>query len=249
MHWVGVRSMAGVRDDVPVDPARTVDTSTGDTSTGDTSTADTSTASLADTASPTPDVEERPVRRRGGTVGDMVRSLAVVVAVVAAMVILIPRPSGTPAREVDYTQVVTQAVVAADYPVLAPDELPSGWRATSARVAEAPGEGSAWFHLGVLTASGEYAAVEQVDGSAEDRRRFVWDMTTEGQPAGTSLVAATAGRPGPATWDRLLRVSGEQERRSLLLPPADPDHPTVVVTGTASWQELEQLAGTLQLQG
>lgn len=175
-------------------------------------------------------MSETPRRRRGReTVGDMVRSLAVVLVVVFAVVALTVRqdPSGQP-RRIDYSATLAQARSQAPYDVLAPVGLPRAWRATSARTGP---EGSAYgWHLGLVTPAGDYAGVEQ---------------SNAGRASLVDSVAAGATRDGRVrlggrSWQRL--TGGSPEKRALVLGGAGS---STVVAGSASWAELRRLAGAL----
>lgn len=172
-----------------------------------------------------------PRRPRGRqTVGDMVRSLALVLVLVGVAVVfyLAGRPDPV-VREVQYTDALALARQSASYDVLAPQPLPDGWRATSAR-ARTEGDATTW-HLGLVTAAGSYAAVEQSDG---ERRDFVDRFAAEARPGGTSTVDGT-------TWRRL--ADGSPEERALVRTV---DGVTSLVVGSAGWDELEELAASLR---
>ena len=175
-------------------------------------------------------------RRRGGNVQSMVISLAVVLGIVVVVISLIPKPSGQGVRVQDYRPFVTQAVLETDYPVMVPEGLGADWRSRSARVEQAPGEGSAWWSVAFTTPSGADASFSQVDGSGSDRARFVQDWTSEG--AGTGTVELDG-----ETWERRVRDNGDTQRRSLVLEQQDS---VVVVVGEAPWGELEELAASLE---
>lgn len=172
-------------------------------------------------------------RRGFGRPSDMVRSLAVVFVFVAAILILTPRPHSDTVRTVDWKSAYAQAVLAADYPLYGPADLPAGWRATSARTSKTVGGGTLAWHVGFVTPSDAYAAVEQSDG---EPAAFIADMTTQGRPQGDVEVAGS-------TWQRLLRHKGDQDYRSLV---RSTNISTVVLAGNASYAELEQLAAALR---
>jgi hypothetical protein len=164
------------------------------------------------------------------TAGDLVRSLLVVLAVVAVIVLLNARDeSATPVRNFDYAGPLSQARQAASYDVLGPVGLGQEWRATSVRLPLEDG-GLTW-HVGFVTPRGDYAGLEQTDGPPP--REFV-DRFAEGSRA-TGKV-----RIGGRTWER--REDGEPEPRALVLQT---DDSTVVVAGSARWSELQALAGSL----
>lgn len=70
------------------------------------------------------------------------------------------KPS-TPVQTVSYAEEASAAAKAADFTLLAPPRLPSGWRATSVRYTDRPGH----WHLGVLTEQDRYIGLEQGDQS------------------------------------------------------------------------------------
>ena len=182
-------------------------------------------AEPGDAAPPAPSA--RP-RRGFGSVSDMVRSMAVVLAFVLVILWLTPRPRTDPVRVIDYTGPLQQARQTAPYDVYAPYALDPAWRATSART-ERSAEGALMWHLGFVTPGGQYAAVEQSDGPVETAvRRF-----SGGAPSvGSTDVAG-------ATWERREDAKGRTLWRRV-------DGAMVAVTGTAAWPELEQLAGSLR---
>jgi hypothetical protein len=168
-------------------------------------------------------------RRMRQTVGDMVRSMAVVLAVVAAIWLLAWRPDPEPVKVVDTTQVVTLAAMQAEFPVQAPAGLPGTWQATSARwEPTAESDAAPVLHLGYVTPSDAYAQVSQ---STADSRRYLAEQTAQGEPAGTRDVAGS-------TW----AVYETDERRSLV---RDDGVTVTVVSGSADWPELTALAASL----
>jgi len=172
----------------------------------------------------------RPNARLRQTAGDMVRSLLVVLAVVAAIMLLSWRPQPEAVKVVDPMPALTVAGIEAGFTVRAPAALPEIWRATSARWE--PTQYSApdpVLHLGFVTPSGEYAQVSESTSSTD---RYLAEQTADGTAAGEQAVSGV-------TWARWEGA----DRRSLVL--ASPDVLTVV-SGTGSWDELATLAGSLQ---
>ena len=173
-----------------------------------------------------------PKRPRGReTAGDMVRSLAAVLVLVGAIVAfsLVDQPDAV-VPDIDLADAVAQAREQTRYDVLAPAPLPTGWRVTSARTVPEDGGVVAW-HLGLVTKSGDYAAVEQTDG---ERAGFVEEFTGAARPAGTIEIAGV-------TWRRL--GDGDPEERALV---RGEDGVTTMVAGSAPWGDLEQLASLLR---
>ncbi|MFH8379483.1 DUF4245 domain-containing protein [Kitasatospora sp. NPDC018058] len=166
------------------------------------------------------------------TVRDMVLSMLAVGFVVWIGYLFLPHDADSdPVHVVEYKVAAATAKRAAPYPLLAPEGLSAKWRATSVSYTPAdldPGKGNAW-HLGFVTPSGQYAAIEQAD---VPREKLLADKVAGGQSDGTSDAA---GR----TWDRL---QGEKDRALAVQTGSA----TTVITGTASYEELAELAQALK---
>ena len=124
-------------------------------------------------------------RSVGGLLGALVVLVVLVVGYVVVRAVFTPRDS-TPVRSVDYARVVPAARQAARFDLLAPERLPTGWRATSAGFTSG---GRQHWHLGVLTDRSRYVGLEQGD-------RSVASMVDEFVDPGASHRAPTevAGR-------------------------------------------------------
>ncbi|WP_168207607.1 DUF4245 domain-containing protein [Microlunatus elymi] len=179
--------------------------------------------------------------RRSPTNRDMILSLLVILIPVAIIAFLLTRGQDEPnVPTVDWKPVAAQAAKEAPYEVLAPAELPAGWRATQVswtKIGEPDPTGNESprnrWRLGVLTDQQVYIELDQVDKQAQD---FVDDITRNGQPDGTSTVAGQS-------WQRL--VTDDDRTRSLVL--ATPKV-TTVVSGDTSYRLLEDYAGLLRAQ-
>jgi hypothetical protein len=125
--------------------------------------------------------------RARATAGDMLRSLALVLAVVAVILLLNARDER-----------------AASYDVLGPVGLSQQWRATSVRSPREDG-GLTW-HIGFVTPRGDYAGLEQTDGPTP--RDFINRFAEESRVTGDVRIA---GR----TWQR--REGGKPEPRALVM--------------------------------
>lgn len=162
----------------------------------------------------------------------MIRSLAVLLIPVLVITVLFTRdPEKQPGAEpVDWGPVHAQAVDQAEFPVLAPQNLPAEW--TPVRVNWDPGErgrDQRWL-IGWLSPQQIYFAVEQSNAATQP---FVEDVTREGVTDGSSTVAGT-------TWQRY-RSSDERTRALVRVD----DQVTTVVVADSSYEALEAFAGTL----
>jgi hypothetical protein len=173
-----------------------------------------------------------PPRSRGRgrqTVGDMVRSLVLVlVAVFVVLALTVRQHPDREVRRYDYTAALEQARQQAPYDVLVPMGLPDAWTATSARVGR-DGDAVTW-HLGLVTPDGDYAGLEQSNGRPQT---LVSSVAADAEPAGTVTIDGLR-------WRKL--DNGRPERRALVL---EGEAVTTVVAGGASWRDLRTLADAL----
>ena len=175
-------------------------------------------------------------RTRGReTVGDMVRSLGLVVGVVLvlAVVVAVTLPDGEPVPELDYAEAVEGARQQVPYELVAPDQLPDGWRVTSARVRPTP-DGTVWS-LGLVTDDGDFVGLEQTDA---DPRRVERERLQDYEPDGTTAVDG-------AEWQRWVERARSPDRALR----RDLDETTVVVVGTGGYEAIEDLVRRLEPVG
>ncbi|MCQ4082289.1 DUF4245 domain-containing protein [Streptomyces sp. RB6PN25] len=172
-------------------------------------------------------------KRGKQTVRDMVLSMAVIGLVVAGIYALfLPRGTKESITPVDYTVELGQARRAAPYPVAAPSGLPGQWRATSVTYDDSDPRNTHW-HLGFLDPENQYAAIEQ---SNEDEATFVSAETQQSQRSGSQVVDGK-------TWER---YDGGRYRALVLEQKGQNGPVTTMVTGTAPYDQLAQLAGALR---
>lgn len=166
------------------------------------------------------------------TIRGMFQSMAVIGVVVAGIYMLVPHDENAdPIRTVDYRVELVTAQRAAPYPVVAPEGLDEGWRATSVTFERT--EAHAW-HLGFLDPRDQYVAVEQ--SSARPADRYVREVTLDAvETERTEQVAGRAWRfwDGPK-YDALVLTD---------------DRATTVVTGTAGPERLAEMAAALKAAG
>ncbi|MGW1765770.1 DUF4245 domain-containing protein [Streptomyces sp. NPDC002073] len=165
------------------------------------------------------------------TVQDMVRSLVVIGAIVALIYVVIPHDDeADPTRVVDYRVELLTARRAAPYPLAAPVGLSDEWRATS--VSYERRNADSW-HLGYLDPNDQYIAVEQsTDPSVDAYVRKVSQRAAE--------TPATQ-EAGDLTWQRW---EGPKYRALVRKEQGV----TTVVTGTASYERLGEMAASLEMK-
>ncbi|MFC6934141.1 DUF4245 domain-containing protein [Actinomadura yumaensis] len=167
--------------------------------------------------------------------GGFTLAIAACLLIVAAIWAITPRGTKEVLPTVDYGSQLWAMSKDAPYTVHAPQGLAPGWRPTSSRLhgLEGGGQPVAW-HLGFVTPADEYAALEQ---SNEPAAKYVPRMTNSKNAIGAQQVAGT-------TWAKYYRKDKKQNSLARTLP----DGVSLVVTGTASFEELAVLAGSLKPQ-
>ena len=162
---------------------------------------------------------------------DMVRSMAVVLGLIAAIWVLslVSRHHVTdPVHRIDYSNELAAARATAPYHVLAPRSLPSGWEATSVN-AEGDSTQFSW-HLGLLIDRADYVGLEQSNSNAA---QYISDTIGQDTPDGRRDI-------GGVSWRRL--VDPDSGDHSLVrVTPMD----TTIVTGTLSYDGLANFIATL----
>ena len=168
----------------------------------------------------------------------MIRSLAVIlIPLVIITVLFTDLPKDAQVAEVDWTPVLTTAREQAPFPVLAPTNLPRGWRATRVswvKEGEPTLNGQAsvrnLWQLGILTSDDLYLGLVQGDRRPDE---LVDEETRAGRPDGQSTVSGQA-------WQRV--VSADERTYSLVLREAEV---TTIVSGDVDYSALEAYASTL----
>ena len=175
---------------------------------------------------------------RMATPGDLVRSLAVIlVPLVIITVLFTDLPDDKPVDEVDWRPILAVARREAPFPVLAPTNLPEGWRATQAEWVETgdpfrdgePSVRNQWS-LGFLTPNNVFVGLDQGDRQPEN---LVQEQSRDGRPDGQSTVNGQA-------WERLASPDG-RTRSLVRREPAV----TTIVSGDLGYDALEAYTATL----
>jgi uncharacterized protein DUF4245 len=180
--------------------------------------------------------------RLASTPGDMVRSLALIlIPLVILTVLFTDLPDDRPVKEVDWRPALAAARRDAPFPVLAPTNLPAGWRATQAqwvKVGEPflngePSVRNLW-QLGFLNPDDIFIGLDQGDLRADD---LVDEQSRAGTPDGESLVNGQM-------WQRLISPDGRT--RSLVRRDTKV---TTIIAGDLPYAALEAYAATLSASG
>lgn len=178
------------------------------------------------TTAPAP--AEKP--RASRSIADLLRSLAVVAAIVLVLFVVNYRAPEDPVKQIDPAPLARQISSVAPFEVLVPTD--PGWRPTATRW-ETTQESAAvevWFVGGVYGPDGPFASLTQSQATTPE---YLAEQTGEGAAAGTSEVA---GR----TWQR---YEADDGLRSLVLIEAEG---STIASGTGSWGEVERFAASLE---
>lgn len=162
------------------------------------------------------------------TVGDMVRSLAVTFALIGFILLVTHRDHGDGVNTVSWQPVVNHLPA----PLLKPAGLPEGYRVTSARNVSG---GKPGLHLGALTKAGRYVAVEEAVATDAD-----WLTGVTGQTAAAGSVSI-----GGHAWTR--SQSTDREGHVTRVLTRTEGSVTLVVFGTAPWEDLDELITVARL--
>ncbi|MCO5992696.1 DUF4245 domain-containing protein [Actinoallomurus rhizosphaericola] len=155
--------------------------------------------------------------------------------VVGFVLLVTPRRNPNAIPQVDFRSDLNGLVATAPFTVQAPQGLSPKWYPTSSNLT-GRANGPVGWHLGYYTPGKQYAALEESDERPDGSDGFVARMTSQGTPDGSLQVAG-------ATWDKTFRKDKNQRSLVRRLPGV-----TLVVTGTASYEELATLAGSLRPQ-
>lgn len=179
----------------------------------------------------TPQPTGRANARLRQTAMDMIRSLALVLAAVAVILIITHRPQPDAVKPVNVTPLLTVARAQAGYPVLVATEaeyVPTSvrWEPT-----EQTDKVPVW-HVGYVTPDTQYVSIDQTASTAPG---FIADSTIKGIAGDAVTIDGTA-------WQKYESTGETGTRRSLVL--VGPKG-TTVVSGTIDWPALQSVAAGL----
>lgn len=168
-----------------------------------------------------------------GSTQNLVLSLVAVLAMVAVLVLIVPRVNSVSGPPVDVHAVALDVQKRTGWRVVEAVGLPEGWTTTSARYVRTT-DGFMTWHAGYQLPSGTYVAVEQT----RDPNRAWVDAQTNRAPRAGTLEAA--GR----TWVKFERDTKVQN--SLLHQSQAPGDLATLITGTATFEDMARFATYLR---
>ncbi|MGA0209987.1 MAG: DUF4245 family protein [Candidatus Nanopelagicales bacterium] len=185
----------------------------------------------------TPQPTGRSMRGLRKNVGDMIRSMLVVLAVVGAILLVTWRPQPDPIREVSLEPLVSFASSQAGFPVfiLDTEAQPTSvrWEPTE----ESSGE-MVW-HIGYVTPGDHYLQLSQ---SLTDSETYLDEQTSNGVVLKDDADLPSSVRQLMAEGWVPAQNDDANPRRSLL---ATLDGSTTILSGTGDWSEVADAARSL----
>ncbi|MFF5206732.1 DUF4245 domain-containing protein [Streptosporangium sp. NPDC000396] len=164
-------------------------------------------------------------------------AMLVCLAAVGLFLLVTPQSRTERIPKVDYSIDVANLRRTAPYQVWTPEPAPAGWIPTSSRATTE--KGVTTWKLGFATAGRPGATRSHAMLAQSDEKP---PAEFANRMANTSEVTGSVQING-VTWEQRFREDKNQRSLIRLLPEA-----TVVVTGTAQWDELSALAGSLKQQ-
>ena len=155
----------------------------------------------------------------------MMISMAVIVGLVVALLLLVPRPNMIPVRSLDVASAVSAGQTELGFIPVNPT-LPEGWTARAANVQRDTDDLPTW-HLTYTTPSGHYVGVQQ---TAKATAAWEARQVTDGPEQGSQTI-------GDHEWIVRSRLDRGITNLVLRQPPI-----TTVVTGNAPAAEMTRFA-------
>lgn len=165
-----------------------------------------------------------------GSVANMLRSLLVIGAIMAVLVLMFPRVTPE-APDIDVLETAQQVEGSTGWQVSAPRDLPEGWVPTRAQYLRST-DGLMSWQAAYQTPEGDFVALQETVDATDE---WVTRQVNRSPRVGRVEVAGVE-------WDQYNRDGKVQ--RSLVRRGGEGEL-TTVVTGTASWAEIEVLVESL----
>jgi hypothetical protein len=193
-------------------------------------------------------VTEGTLKRYLSGPGQFVLAIGSCLLLVLAVFLITPNRAEKPLpRTIDYTWDAKEFARKAPYETYVPTDLPPSWAATGSRLTginakkKDAAKGVVAWHLVLVTPSQRYAAFEQSNEKADGVKGFVRRMTNV--PKSAPEDAAGRRTVNGVAWDQYYQRDKKQYSLVRRLPDS-----TIVLTGTADYDELAVLAASLVAQ-
>lgn len=164
-----------------------------------------------------------------GTAANMIRSMAVIIAIAFALYFISGRTNGKAPDTVDVVGTAQHHAQQSGHPYAYPKDLPDGWAPSTVRYASM--SGAMTWNAGYTTPDDKFVSVKQAVDPGEE-----WLATQTHDSGAVGELTTDDGRE----WAK--RTADGSVQRSLVLEPKKSDGLTTVVTGSGSWTQLEEFA-------
>jgi hypothetical protein len=172
------------------------------------------------------------------TLFNLLYALLASVALVAAIVLLVPRSEGSLLDPVDYATVAESAQSSMPVPLAVPD-LPEGWTSNAAEIRTAPSDGVISWYIGLISPEQEYVGLTQ---AVEANPSWLADQVAGGLASGVVDLDGVEW----TVYDNRSGASGQDEVGNVEYAlTAESGDSTFVVFGTAEPEEIEVVARSI----
>lgn len=173
----------------------------------------------------------------------MFYSLAAVLVLVFGIWAISPSPPETQRRPAEYGLAASNAAEVVDWQVWSPQGLSDEWTPSTVSFSR-HAEVDQTLRMGWITPQQEYVESRQAEDPSE---QWVAQVIPSGMTA--QELVAVEGPTGTADWELFTGLdANDAESAALLLPPADDQSATTIVSGTASIPELMEYIEALETQ-
>jgi hypothetical protein len=172
------------------------------------------------------------------TLFNLLYALLASVALVAAIVLLVPRSEGSLIDPIDYATVAESAQSSMPVPLAVPD-LPEGWTSNAAEIRTAPSDGVISWYIGLISPEQEYVGLTQ---AVEANPSWLADQVVGGLASGVVDLDGVEW----TVYDNRSGGSGQDEVGNVEYAlTAESGDSTFVVFGTAEPEEIEVVARSI----
>ncbi|MCU1438411.1 MAG: phosphonoacetaldehyde hydrolase [Naasia sp.] len=178
--------------------------------------------------------QARATRRSRQTTTNLVLSLGASLAVLAALILLVPRGEQEFAPDIDYAATAQEAQGAVDVPLAVPD-LSDAWTANAAELRTGAADGVDSWYIGFVTPGRQYAGFSQ---GIDANESWLADLLD-------SSRADTTTRIDGLQWTVYDNRDADRDGNVDYALATEADEGVLAVYGTADPAELEELAAAI----
>ncbi|MCS5734238.1 DUF4245 domain-containing protein [Herbiconiux daphne] len=182
--------------------------------------------------------EQSRLYRDRKTLRNLLYALLVCVALVAAIIFIVPRNDSSMLQDVDYRQVAASAQSSMPVPLAVPD-LPEGWSSNAAELRTATTDDVTSWYIGLISPEKEYVGVTQ---ALDANPSWVSQQVAEGIPSGATDIDGVRW----TIYDNRSGASGNDDVGNVEYAlTTEAGRSTYIVFGTAEAGEIEAVAASL----